>query len=456
MTRPKLALAALLTAALVVASLPLAVFAQAAPRLRITDTIYKQLPGGEKKDLTFAHLSHFTDPNNFYATAGADLETFKRDSSAALDNGAWGFTQYTFTVGDRPAGTPMFFFTQKRDCNFTIHYFPGSDRFDLRAGSTDPGCRFSYLSSNGDSSRFYYKPSYATGVTLSTGKTDATRLLFFTGDYTLDPSAEGLVPEIPKDINEKRQPHFFYTLNEKSELIVTYLENVKEHSLGHCKWHWELFQTTPDFSSNQREEFVGDVSLLVHTHTLSSYGPYKLTITPSCDFSNVPAPIWPRPSMEQLTFIRPVVLTFVNDGTWKKGGTFYGTCKDGVCSELPVSCDNISDGVRRAACRINQSFNFGVINPSLFAIRSLMTSFIVPAKPACSFPLPLTGSSLINTFSPSQMVASACSKAPAFHAAFPLAAVLVNFSVALFLLWLVIRMLANLTDHRRDELIGEM
>lgn len=403
MTRPKLALAALLTAALVVASLPLAVFAQAAPRLRITDTIYKQLPGGEKKDLTFAHLSHFTDPNNFYATAGADLETFKRDSSAALDNGAWGFTQHTFTVGDRPAGTPMFFFTQKKDCNFTIHYFSGSDRFDIRSGSTDPGCRFSYLFSNADSSRFYYKPNYSTGVTISTGQTDAIRLLFFTGDYTLDPSAEGLVPGVPKDpsrpgvVNAREviAPEFSYEIKGK-ELSVAHL---KEHDKiqmtafsEYTKDGWSLKNGTYQVAFTVQYKKGGDV--VVPQQVIDAGGRFSVILPDNGEYSvtaqyvatacysygpnsaTPPYCINATPSDSDTLDYQSKVAYLIIDGRDKSGSTLALTCLHGFCQEEPLYEDCSVYDLKFSAWEGGPEFSLPTIDGIACSLRNSLKWFV--------------------------------------------------------------------------------
>lgn len=199
----------------------------------------------------------------------------------------------------------MFFFTQKKDCNFTIHYFSGSDRFDIRSGSTDPGCRFSYLFSNADSSRFYYKPHYSTGVTISTGQADAIRLLFFTGDYTIDPSAQGLVGDIPQTITPKRlvAPHFsiFHnalnvTIAHKAEMDpsaadmqtaideVVAAESANNPLPAHREirkgYYIELRILQDDAENDSSYEHIKHIKPAeIYTHKLPALGTYNLTAT---------------------------------------------------------------------------------------------------------------------------------------------------------------------------------
>lgn len=145
------------------------------------------------------------------------------------------------------------------------------------------------------------------------------------------------------------------------------------------------------------------------------------------------------------------------------GSSFSGDTDDdslicdvsGFCETPPFNCADVySDNfVMRLSCSMQQDMDFGLVNPSLFAIKDLMQSMTVPNNPQCD--IPLTNVSLASgyTFPLSSYSSAACAKAAEVRTAIPILSVFLNFMLAMLSIWMVVRIINKLFDEKDHNII---
>lgn len=286
-----------------------------------------------------------------------------------------------------------------------------------------------------------------------------------TPKYKLGKTLDGVDPNdlvLPENPGEKMQPDFVWTVDDKLKLRVTYMKNVKEFEdpkypklSDMLKWHYVLRESDDKRADGKVIDDSKNGIIYGYQYSLPTKQFYKLEVT--LDDSDMPL-VWnPRPDfgyIKKRTF-------FINaDGKNKIGNTFTGGLCDanGVCveQEYKIRCEDMSDTLDRVSCRMNEQFSGGVLNPSLLAVRKLVSSLAVPDPPKCGIDIPPIADSRFQAFNPSNVVADACVRTKAFRQAFPLATVAINFSAAIFWLWLIVRIFNKLTSHKDDDMIGEV
>lgn len=286
-----------------------------------------------------------------------------------------------------------------------------------------------------------------------------------TPKYKLGKTLDGVDPNdliLPENPGEKMQPDFVWTLDDKLKFRLTYMKNVKEFEdpkypklSDYLKWHYILRESDDKRADGKVIDDSKKGINLGYQYTLPTKQYYKLEIT--LDDSDMPL-VWnPRPDfgyIKKRTF-------FINaDGKNKIGNTFSGgLCDaDGVCveQEYKYRCEDMSDTLDRVSCRMNENFSGGVLNPSLLSLRRLISSLAVPDPPKCGIDIPPIADPRFQAFNPSIVVADACNRTKTFYQTFPIATVAVNFSMALFFLWIIVRMFNKLTSHKDDDMIGDI
>lgn len=282
--------------------------------------------------------------------------------------------------------------------------------------------------------------------------------------YELGDGLDGLDIDdlfIPENFEEKLQPDFMWTLDNKRKLRVTYMKNVKEFEdpkypklSDYLKWRYVLRESDDKRADGKVVDDSKNGINFGYQYTLPERRFYKLEIT--LDGSDMPF-VWnPRPDfgyIKKRTF-------FINaDGKGHFGDTFSNNCDvDGVCieNEYKIRCEDMSDTLDRVSCRMNEQFSSGVLNPSLLAVRKLVSSLAVPDPPKCGIDIPPITDRRFQAFNPSNVVADACVRTKTFRQSFPLATVAINFSAAIFWLWLIVRIFNKLTSHKDDDMIGDV
>ena len=267
---------------------------------------------------------------------------------------------------------------------------------------------------------------------------------------------------LPENAGEKMQPDFLWTLDDKLKFRLTYMKNVKEFEdpkypklSDYLKWHYILRESDDKRVDGKVIDDSKKGINLGYQYTLPTKQYYKLEIT--LDDSDMPL-VWnPRPDF---SYIKKRTFFINADGKNKIGNTFSGgLCDaDGVCveQEYKYRCEDMSDTLDRVSCRMNEQFSGGVLNPSLLAIRKLVSSLAVPDPPKCGIDIPSISDRRFQAFNPSNVVADACVRTKTFRQSFPLATVAINFSAAIFWLWLIVRIFNKLTSHKDDDMIGEV
>lgn len=267
---------------------------------------------------------------------------------------------------------------------------------------------------------------------------------------------------LPENAGEKMQPDFVWTLDDKLKLRLTYMKNVKEFEdpeypklSDYLKWHYVLRESDDKRVDGKVIDDSKNGINYGYQFTLPTKQYYKLEVT--LDDSDMPF-VWnPRPDF---SYIKKRTFFINVDGKNKIGNTFSGGLCDaeGVCveQEYKYSCEDMSDTLDRVSCRMNEQFSGGVLNPSLLAVRKLVSSLAVPDPPKCGIDIPPITDRRFQAFNPSNVVADACVRTKTFRQSFPLATVAINFSAAIFWLWLIVRIFNKLTSHKDDDMIGEV
>lgn len=446
MTRLKLTLIALLTAALVVTSLPLQAFAQSQTDFKpfLTTTRMYAKNGNSDEYVIKAPYEIFTrDDINFPQKA-----EWKASFDKALKEGDWVVTQYTTTTGT--SAMVNLYWTETASTKAKLHYDNGRYMFNVWPETWKRIDLHTF--ENGKPYVIRHTSSFST-ISLSRPADSgfSVRTILATPSYTKDKSAENYDIMIPKTIDDPRQPEFAWNVNEKGELFVTYMKNDQKLNsyLNYCKARWFINEVTADYKSVVREGVFNDlVPIPIHSYQFDNRGFYNLKITIEC---NIHPPLLPYDH----SYIRPLTFNIPFDGNYHRGSTFKHCDSDNNCNPEPIDCNQLT-GVSRVACTVNTQFNFGVLNPSLFAMRSLVSSFFVPTVPTCGIGFSVVGNKVVDSFSPSKAVAEACRLSARFQQKFPLLIVITNFVVASAVLWLIIRAVNNLLDHRKDEVVGGM
>lgn len=266
---------------------------------------------------------------------------------------------------------------------------------------------------------------------------------------------------IPENFEEKLQPDFMWTLDDKLKLRVIYMKNVKEFEdpkypklSDYLKWRYVLRESDDKRADGKVVDDSKNGINFGYQYTLPDRRFYKLEVT--LDDSDMPL-VWnPRPDF---SYIKKRTFFINVDGKDHFGDTFSMNCDvDGVCieNEYKIRCEDMSDTLDRVSCRMNEQFSGGVLNPSLLAVRKLVSSLAVPDPPKCGIDIPLISDRRFQAFNPSNVVVDACVRTKTFRQSFPIATVAINFSAAIFWLWLIVRIFNKLTSHKDDDMIGEV
>lgn len=142
------------------------------------------------------------------------------------------------------------------------------------------------------------------------------------------------------------------------------------------------------------------------------------------------------------------------DGSSFTGDTKSMTCDiNGNCSIQPQDCTELEPYINRLKCETEQSFGFGIINPSLMAFRDLFSSLLSPANPACNIPLQNVKVRQDLVFPLDSYGIRACSWTSLFREQFPIITIAVNGLFALITLKLIVAIINRLTDDKQNNLI---
>lgn len=126
----------------------------------------------------------------------------------------------------------------------------------------------------------------------------------------------------------------------------------------------------------------------------------------------------------------------------------------GRCYDTPTDCETIDGAtwITTLSCRFDENLNFGLISPSLSAIRNLLTSITVSNDPQCL--LPLSNQEVLGRAIPlSNLDDQACAMATEVKSNFPFTVIIINAIYALVLVRLIIGAVNKIASAKSNNLI---
>lgn len=142
------------------------------------------------------------------------------------------------------------------------------------------------------------------------------------------------------------------------------------------------------------------------------------------------------------------------NGQSLSGDTASETCDvSGFCQVTAEDCTIQPDIFATMRCNFNNSLNTGLLNPSLNAFKSLMSSLVVPSSPTCGFTLANVNVPGGGIFSFGSFGSTVCSNAARIRDAFPIGPLAVNFLLALLELKLVVDLVNKLLNDKDNDVI---
>lgn len=138
------------------------------------------------------------------------------------------------------------------------------------------------------------------------------------------------------------------------------------------------------------------------------------------------------------------------------GDTASETCDvSGYCQVTAQDCTIQPDTFAIMRCNFNNSLNTGLLNPSLNAFKSLISSLVVPSSPTCGFSLANVNIPGGGVFNFASFGSSVCTRAAQIRTAFPIGPIAINFLLAFLELRLVVGMVNKmLNDKDNDVIVG--
>lgn len=159
-------------------------------KISVTDKLTKQLPGGDSIDVTnswFTYMSsHLGKRDDSFS-----LDRLKVDYENALKQGTVLLTLIHGIYDSKSYSTPVLYFTQERDCGFKLFK---TTYLYLSPTKQNQGCHFRSVSSLSGSDIFYYYDRFSG---LAQVTSEVISVFTFSGDYSLDSSANGVLGKIP-------------------------------------------------------------------------------------------------------------------------------------------------------------------------------------------------------------------------------------------------------------------
>jgi hypothetical protein len=432
-------------------------------------------------------LGQFTSPYNYKTSwnygypnsYGQGMEAFAqrfRDKISNGDTSGWAVANSTY--GEQHYNNDTGFDINSKQ--ITLYLFDPSTTFTASDGNlvANQSVQYMDLFLNHDAGcRFQVNAPYqSTSVNLSRHK-----FLFFASDnITYDSSYTGthLPLSVGGDEPEKTtiRPEFTYQLNDKK---------VTAHD-----YNFDLPTVTPDdgytikgysiewaiFKCDAYDEVVGCTgSHLVdgtyeiqdqdqdYSKDLTEYGDYTLTATylvQQCyRYPSYPATpdycfyIPLNTELPQYDFTSTTTYLQAN-GQSITGDTKNEQCDvSGFCVDPATICFSQPDFFSTMTCKLNKQMNVGLLNPSISAFKNLFTSLTVPAIPTCYIPLQDVVISSGQSYPLSLYSAKACASAQQFRNAFPILSILINFFLAMLVLFMLVKIINRLTDHKETDII---
>lgn len=242
------------------------------------------------------------------------------------------------------------------------------------------------------------------------------------------------------------QPVYSYTVAPDGKINVLFLETLDETYQLTDPTSCKIFETgdTFDLPAPMIDEHTTSPTYLYSWYTtLPDEGYYLL----HCEYQND----------ETDLDVNSAIFEIYWDGQSALYGTnLYGCGEENICNseEFNDPCNSEDLDISESFnCRITQTFNFGVLNPSITAFKLLLRSFVVPAEPSCNINIPDVTIAPNQTFQSSTLVPTICSTVGNVRNTYPVIVFIVNGVFALLFLGLIVKLINRITDEESHRLV---
>lgn len=338
------------------------------------------------------------------------------------NDGQWFYSWY-IEEGSGSKIPTLFFAKSSTSCKIRLYSSSTGETLSLSASGCD------YVAFVGDFTMMnIYSPEKGYSdfsVPVLSEKNKGYITLFNVDNYEVEPGLE-LVGVLPKSNAEQlKQPFFNYGVKDK-KLEAFYLFNLTDLEVEAFNLKWRLFRTDNQYNNPvEIESMTAHLAKRFERDNLE-VGFYRLEI----EFLIKP-PNAPPPNLVWKSLIR-----FFYDGN-----DFNYIVESGDSTRPPISCDDIKDFTARFNCVMTSRFNFGLVNPTLNAFRSLVSAFFVQ-KPSCQ----LSGIPDNRYFKSSDFEAAICNSSKPVFDLLPEVKVIINMSLGLAAGFIVVRLIEDVLN----------
>lgn len=459
--------------------------------LHVTDKILIRDSNGNENDITTTYMGAVLSYLNDNPTDTHAQNLYSKLQSNTASGVGWSMIGYRDGVaGHGNAKTRWFldiydtnasgaFFNGPNGYTFGMSHYVGRFMFTWASGGlvatpnpsydTQPWWGANTNCGSGSPEYMCFSPSSLT----------QTDIFYINTPIVYPPDYQGSQPPRGSESEPERQmiqPQFTFQLANKRITSRDYQQDLPSftpdegYTFVEYSVEWSLFKcasfddvgnscTWPDLKDHKINLQSQD-----YTFDVSEYGDYTLQaqyLVQQC-FRYPSYPATPdycfyvdlETEMPQYDFV-PTRIHLKIDGQSLTGDTSKMTCDiSGFCVKDEESCKLKPDFFSRINCDIDKATNVGILNPSITAFKKLLSSFMVPENPTCNIPLSNVTISPGKTFPLSTYSQKACTSAAQFRNAFPIVPILINFLLTLTILFLIVRILNQLTNHNDTELIS--
>jgi hypothetical protein len=271
------------------------------------------------------------------------------------------------------------------------------------------------------------------------------------------------------------QPDFTYSLNNKDVTAHDYNQTLPEfkpdegYTFDGYKVFWSMHKCDSiDEVTNicENAQILGADLLSQeqdYKYTVADYGKYQLSAeyevqqcyrypsyptTPDYCFIADLSAVFPTYNMLETTINLDI------NGQSMTGDTTDMVCDiAGHCSMSDEICFAQPDVFSSINCRLQKNFKVGLLNPSITAFKNLINSFIVPPTPTCSINMPDITLAGNHKFQSSKLGPSICTNTKRVRDSMPLISAVINFTFALAILYLLIRMINDFLNPNSHDVL---
>jgi len=441
---------------------------QVADHLILTD----QTGGSDTEDISTSYMGYITGTDASYSQCDSTCKEYIND---VISSGSgWYISQYY-------NGTATFYFTSDTSARLDFHTVGGVSTRTALSITTSPS---SYYCLNiqyyGGTNVEVYNSCSALADYDSATNTRYNRPFLATIPINYPSGYAGAEP--PASLDDTRpviKPEFTYQLSDKKLTATDHNQDLptftpdEGYNIVKYQVEWSTFKCgsydeshginagscqSPSLKDHQILDQASD-----YTYTVSDYAHYQLTaeyLVQECyrypSYPATPDYCFDISLGTELPDYRFTSTShdFDINGQSLSGDTSSETCDvSGFCQVTEEDCTIQPDVFSTMRCNFNNALNTGLLNPSLNAFKSLISSLVVPSTPTCGFSLSNVNIPGGGLFSFSSFGSSVCNRAAQIRSAFPIGLLVINFLLALLELKLVVDMVNKLLNDKDNDVI---